>query len=42
MKYLADLLKFAINDNGRTARLAVLAVLVAIAAFGTAAALQTW
>jgi hypothetical protein len=41
MKYLADLLKFAINDNGRTVRLAVLAVLVTIAAFSTAVALHT-
>ena len=41
MKYLVDLLKFAINDNGRTARLAVLAALVAVAAFSAFAALHT-
>ncbi|GAA2053271.1 hypothetical protein GCM10009839_71290 [Catenulispora yoronensis] len=40
MKYLADLLKFAINDNGRTVRLAALAVPVAVAAFAVAAALR--
>lgn len=41
MKHLADLLKFAINDNGRTIRLAVLAALVAVAALAAATALPT-